>query len=52
MAKKRDIHVVPHKEGGWATRSEGLGEPVLGNRLSETRLKEPGSKPSGSVSKS
>lgn len=22
MAKK-DIHVVPHKEGGWATRKEG-----------------------------
>ena len=25
MAKKRDIHVVPHKEGGWATRREGAG---------------------------
>ncbi len=25
MAKKRDIHVVPHKDGGWATRKEGAG---------------------------
>ena len=23
MAKKRDVHVVPHKNGGWATRTEG-----------------------------
>ncbi len=23
MAEKRDIHVVPHKDGGWATRKEG-----------------------------
>lgn len=23
MSKKRDIHVVPHKDGGWATRKEG-----------------------------
>jgi uncharacterized protein YdaT len=23
MSKKRDIHVVPHKEGGWATKKEG-----------------------------
>lgn len=23
MGKKRDIHVVPHPEGGWATRREG-----------------------------
>jgi hypothetical protein len=22
MTKKRDIHVVPHKDGGWATRRE------------------------------
>ncbi len=22
MSKKRDIHVVPHKEGGWATKRE------------------------------
>jgi ketosteroid isomerase-like protein len=24
MSKKRDIHVVPHKDG-WATRKEGAG---------------------------
>lgn len=24
MAKKRDIHVVPH-DGGWATKKEGAG---------------------------
>lgn len=23
MGKKRDIHVVPHRDGGWATRREG-----------------------------
>lgn len=23
MNKKRDIHVVPHKDGGWATKKEG-----------------------------
>lgn len=23
MSKKRDVHVVPHKDGGWATRKEG-----------------------------
>ena len=23
MAKKRDVHVVPHRDGGWATRTEG-----------------------------
>lgn len=23
MSKKKDIHVVPHKEGGWATKREG-----------------------------
>jgi hypothetical protein len=23
MTDKRDIHVVPHPEGGWATRREG-----------------------------
>ena len=23
MSKKRDIHVVPHKNGGWATKKEG-----------------------------
>jgi|TARA_R100000656_G_C3880675_1_gene114344 hypothetical protein len=23
MAKKRDVHVVPHKDGGWATVKEG-----------------------------
>lgn len=23
MAGKRDIHVVPHPDGGWATRKEG-----------------------------
>ena len=23
MGKKRDIHVVPHKELGWATKKEG-----------------------------
>ncbi len=23
MSKKRDIHVVPHPDGGWATKKEG-----------------------------
>ncbi len=23
MSKKRDVHVVPHADGGWATRKEG-----------------------------
>ena len=23
MTKKRDIHVVPHPDGGWATKREG-----------------------------
>jgi type IV secretory pathway TrbL component len=23
MSKKRDIHVVPHPHGGWATKREG-----------------------------
>ena len=23
MSKKKDIHVVPHKEKGWATKKEG-----------------------------
>ena len=23
MSRKRDIHVVPHPDGGWATRREG-----------------------------
>ena len=23
MSNKRDIHVVPHKDGGWATKKEG-----------------------------
>lgn len=23
MTRKRDIHVVPHPDGGWATRKEG-----------------------------
>lgn len=25
MTQKRDIHVVPHREGGWATKKEGAG---------------------------
>ena len=25
MSRKRDIHVVPHKDGGWATKKEGAG---------------------------
>tara|TARA_R100000455_G_C6188849_1_gene63834 strand:- start:180 stop:419 length:240 start_codon:yes stop_codon:yes gene_type:complete len=25
MSKKRDIHVVPKSEGGWATQKEGAG---------------------------
>ncbi len=25
MSKKRDVHVVPHKDGGWATKKEGAG---------------------------
>ncbi len=23
MSRKRDVHVVPHRDGGWATRKEG-----------------------------
>jgi Uncharacterized protein conserved in bacteria (DUF2188) len=23
MSKKKDIHIVPHPDGGWATRKEG-----------------------------
>lgn len=23
MSKKRDIHIVPHQDGGWATKKEG-----------------------------
>ena len=23
MSKKKDVHVVPHKDGGWATKKEG-----------------------------
>ncbi len=23
MSKKKDLHVVPHKDGGWATKREG-----------------------------
>ena len=23
MSKKRDVHVVPHPDGGWATKREG-----------------------------
>lgn len=25
MAKKRDIHVTPHSQGGWQTKREGAG---------------------------
>ena len=25
MAKKRDIHVVPHGDGDWSTKKEGAG---------------------------
>jgi len=25
MARKRDVHVVPHPRGGWATKKEGAG---------------------------
>ena len=27
MSKKKDIHVVPHKDGGWATKKEGASRP-------------------------
>ena len=23
MSRKKDVHVVPHKDGGWATKKEG-----------------------------
>ncbi len=26
MAKKRDVHVVPHADGGWATKREGASK--------------------------
>ena len=26
MSNKRNIHVVPHRNGGWATRREGAGQ--------------------------
>ena len=25
MPKKKDVHVVPHRDGGWATKTEGAG---------------------------
>ena len=25
MSEKRDVHVVPHRDGGWATKTEGAG---------------------------
>lgn len=25
MGKKKDVHVVPHPDGGWATRKDGAG---------------------------
>lgn len=25
MTKKKDVHVVPHRNGRWATRTEGAG---------------------------
>lgn len=35
MPKKRDIHVVPHKDGGWATKKEGSSR--AGSRHSTQR---------------
>ena len=35
MSKKRDVHVVPHKDGGWATRKEGTSK--AGSRHSTQR---------------
>lgn len=25
MPNKKDVHVVPHRDGGWATKTEGAG---------------------------
>lgn len=35
MTKKRDVHVVPHKDGGWATLREGASK--AGSRHSTQR---------------
>jgi len=42
MTKKRDIHVVPHKDGGWATRKEGASRvgskaPTQGKAIDRAR---------------
>lgn len=35
MGKKKDVHVVPHPDGGWATRKEGAGR--VGSRYDTQR---------------
>ena len=29
MSKKKDVHVVPHKDGGWATKTESRSFAVI-----------------------
>lgn len=42
MSKKKDIHVVPHKDLGWATRREGVDRvssrhPTQGEAIENAR---------------
>lgn len=42
MSKKQDIHVVPHKDGGWATKREGASRagsrhPTQGSAIEQAR---------------
>ncbi|WP_321528842.1 DUF2188 domain-containing protein [Sedimenticola selenatireducens] len=38
MTKKRDIHIVPHKEGGWATRKEGASRAGTRHRTQQDAI--------------
>lgn len=42
MRKKRDVHVVPHPKGGWATKKEGARRagsrhPTQGDAINRAR---------------
>ena len=38
MGKKRDIHVVPHNDFGWATRREGANQVSSRHRTQEVAI--------------
>ncbi|TQF00206.1 MAG: DUF2188 domain-containing protein [Spiribacter salinus] len=38
MGKKRDIHVVPHKDGGWATQKEGASRAGSKHRTQQAAI--------------